>query len=144
MAGSKYYSSPKIIPLGIIHREKKLLENHYDFINCHIKKSILYCIGIFKPTEFSIKYTYLIKYDGINKPSIYMINPKIEYNDNIHMYPKDNSLCLFHRSDMIWKQHHHLYKTIIPWTHEWIVFYELYNITGKWEHPEIRHGKLKE
>lgn len=36
-------------------------------------------------------------------------------------------------------------ETIIPWTREWIYFYELYLMTGKWygngEHPQETRGK---
>jgi len=143
MAGSKYFGGPKVNPLGIIHREKSLLEKYYNFFKCYIDKNVLYCLGNYKPTELSDTYSYFLKYDGINKPSVYMTSPKIEYSDDIHMYPKDRSLCLYHKTDLMWKPHRHVYKTIIPWTHEWIVFYELYNITGKWEHPEVKHGNIK-
>ena len=33
-----------------------------------------------------------------------------------------------------------LYSCIIPWVHEWIVFYEIFLITGEWEHPEVLHS----
>jgi hypothetical protein len=58
------------------------------------------------------------------------------------MYPSDNSLCLYHSKtdDLLWDpKKHNIFDTIIPWTQEWFTYYELYNITGVWEHPHIDH-----
>ncbi|MCD4664441.1 MAG: hypothetical protein K8R68_04155 [Bacteroidales bacterium] len=72
-----------------------------------------------------------------------IVEPQIEHNDDNHLFPKDNSLCLYHKTDLTWDTSYHLYDTIIPWTLEWFVFYELYLISGKWGHPFIPH-KIKE
>ena len=45
-------------------------------------------------------------------------------------YPADNSLCLYYPGDLTWSDKHHLYDKTIPWLVEWLVFYELYQITG--------------
>ena len=151
MAGSKFHKnrlndrksalSSKIILL----RELKLIEDHYSFLICKIVKGELICIGKIKPTEYSEEFEIKIVYDGISNPKIFILNPFIEYNDDIHMYPEDNSLCLYHKSDLIWNfRKHNLYDTIIPWTIEWFVFYELYLFSGKWEHPFVPHKRLKE
>ena len=34
----------------------------------------------------------------------------------------------------------YVHETIVPWTAEWIVFYELWKITGEWLGPEAPHG----
>jgi hypothetical protein len=128
-------------PIAVINIEKKLIENHYDFLECKINRGTLYCYGNYQPTEESITYSYRIKYAPFNKPVVTVQDPIIEYNDDIHLYPKDNSLCLYHKSDLIWDTTYHLYDTIIPWTHEWFVFYELYQLTGEWYHPEVKHKK---
>jgi len=52
------------------------------------------------------------------------------------------SLCLFRnkKEKREFKFGDNLRETIIPWIQEWLYFYELYLITGKWygngEHPE--------
>jgi len=33
-----------------------------------------------------------------------------------------------------------IHEKIIPWIAEWLVFYELYRICGKWLGPEAPHG----
>lgn len=136
----KYIKSKKSNPMANIGMEKSLIERHYNFINCKIQKGTLYCYGNFQPSEESDNYQYRIKYAPPLRPKVHVRHPIIEYNDEIHMYPKDNSLCLYHKSDMVWTSStHHLYDTIIPWTHEWFVFYELFKIEGKWLHPFVPH-----
>lgn len=128
-------------PIALVNVEKRLIEKHYDFLDCKINKGVLYCYGICQPTEESITYSYRIKYAPLSKPKVTVTNPVIAYNDDIHMY-NDTSLCLYYPEDMTWNcSSHRLYDTIIPWTHEWFVFFELYQITGKWLHPEVRHKK---
>jgi len=134
----------KLLGKYILIREKKLIENNFDFLECNIKGDKLVCEGVCKPTPLSIVYKFKISYDGKSSPKVNVIEPQISYNDYIHMFPSDNSLCLYHSSDMIWDyKKNHLFDTIIPWTIEWFVFYEIYLITGKWEHPFVPHKSIK-
>ncbi|NUB12801.1 hypothetical protein GAY28_08810 [Azospirillum brasilense] len=50
-------------------------------------------------------------------------------------------LCLYHPSGNEWNWDHWIGKTIIPWAAEWLAFYELWRITGRWDGPE-RHPAL--
>lgn len=132
----------RLIWKNVIIRERNLIQQHYDFLKCKIGKDNLICEGVFQPTTLSQKYTYEVIYDGQSSPKVYIKNPEIEYHDDIHMFPKDNSLCLYHpeSDDFHWNAFkHNLHLTIIPWTQEWFIFYELYLITGKWEHPFHPH-----
>ena len=128
-------------------REKSRIESKYAFLKCVIyqqKGKKMKCKGVVKPTEYSVDYTIRINCDGHNPPKVYVINPKIEYSDDIHLY-KDGSLCLYHeeKDSFYWDyKKHSIYDTIIPWTLEWFIFYELYLITGKWEHPFVSHKTI--
>lgn len=151
MAGTRFNRSKakarqqKLLNKYILIREKKLIENNFDFLKCAIKNDNLMCEGVCKPTPLSIEYKFQIIYNGKSSPKVNIIEPEISYNDDIHMFPSDNSLCLYHSSDMIWEyKKHHLFDTLIPWTIEWFVFYEIYLITGKWEHPFVPHKSIKE
>ena len=124
---------------AVIGREKSLLQQNYAFLKCEIQNGVLYCYGEFQPTVYSINYHYRVKYSPQSVPKVTVIYPVIDYNDEIHMYPKSNSLCLYHKTDLVWDTNCHLYNTIIPWTHEWFVFYELFKISGRWEHPFVPH-----
>jgi hypothetical protein len=144
---NRFKSSGQNLSLRVILiREKKLIESNYDFLKCTIKQNKLICKGIVKPTEYSKEYNIRIDYDGINSPKVYVIEPEIEYSDDIHIYPKEGNLCLYHQEtdDFYWDyRKHNIFDTIIPWALEWFVYYELYHITGKWEHPYKPHRTVK-
>lgn len=137
----KYFRTKHCNPIAIAEREAHLVMENYGFIICKIQNGGLYCYGNYQPTLESEIYHYRVKYIPSNRPVVTLTNPIIEYSDEIHMYPKDNSLCLYHSSDLVWNSTSHLHDTIIPWTHEWFVFYELYLFTGKWLHPAVPHKK---
>lgn len=126
----------------ILVREKKLIESNYDFLKCIINKNQLECRGKVQPTRFSREYEIKIVYNLNCNPKVYVVAPSIEYNDDIHMFENDKSLCLYHSKtdNFYWDfRRHHLYDTIIPWALEWFVYYELYLISGIWEHPYVEH-----
>lgn len=124
----------------IVARERALLDQHYTFLRHQLHDSGLVSTGIFQPTPLSEAYTYRIVYTPPRAPRVYVRAPVINYHDDIHMFPSDNSLCLYHHTDLRWNMNCHLYDTIVPWTHEWFVNYELYMITGQWHHPFVRHA----
>jgi hypothetical protein len=144
MGAKRFLPKTKTNPAIIVGREKALIEKHFDVINCSVNRGVLYCEGIFCPTTMSREYRYKIKYTPSSAPKVKVVDPIIPYNDDIHMFPKNNTLCLYHKTDMTWTSDCHLYDTIIPWTHEWFVYYELYQITGNWEHPFVPHKRRKE
>jgi hypothetical protein len=53
---------------------------------------------------------------------------------------EDRSLCLYFPEDERWKISDDAHRKIIPWVAEWLVFYELYLITGKWLGPAAPHA----
>jgi hypothetical protein len=127
----------------VLIREKKFIESHYDFLKCTISNNKLICVGKVMPTEHSIEYTVKIVYGGMISPKVYVLEPEIEYNDEIHIFPKEKNLCLYHSEtdNFIWDyKKHNIFNTIIPWTLEWFIYYELYQISGKWEHPFVPHN----
>jgi len=144
---NKFKSRGQNLPIRIILvREKKLIESHYEFLKCSIKQNKLVCIGKVKSTEYSKEYSMKLVYNGLDAPKVYVVEPEIEYHDDIHMFPKDKNLCLYHpeTDDFHWNfRTDNVYDTIIPWALEWFVYYELYLITGKWEHPFVSHNAIK-
>jgi hypothetical protein len=50
-----------------------------------------------------------------------------------------NSLCLYDWREQPWKESRHLHDTIIPWTAEWLLYYEIYKMTGKWIGRSVLH-----
>lgn len=145
---SKYFQSSKKVKYQnnfyFLSHEKKELEGHYDFLNCQIKeqkgKKVLIVTGHYCQT--GVDYTYQIIYDGYRAPDAKILSPQL-ISDPPHTY-SDGSLCLYYPKEQPWSNRTcSLYNCIVPWIHEWIVFYEIYLITGEWEHPEVSHSSNK-
>ena len=142
MAGKLFIPKHRLNHAHLLRVEASLLKKHYDFLTTRIINGVLYVFGFCKPTELSVTYHYKIKYDPAKYPKVYAVDPEILYNEEIHMYSDDNRLCLYYPRDNSWNERSRLFDTIIPWTHKWFLFYELYLITGKWKHPFVDHRKL--
>lgn len=125
-----------------IFLERRLLKKYFPFLKFQVKVGKLICYGHFQPTEYSRVFQYRLEWIPGNPPKVFPINPYIEYDDDIHMY-NDGSLCLYYPKDFSYdSRSSHIHETIIPWTHEWFVFYELYLIKGKWLHPYVEHKRI--
>lgn len=141
MENKKYI--PKTIPNKgrRIALERHLLEKHFPFVKVKLNREVLECSGRCQPSEHSLVYTYKITYSPGRPPKVTVVSPLITYDESIHMY-SDGSLCLYYPKDYSWTATSHLYDTIVPWTHEWFLFYELYQLTGEWKHPFVEHKKI--
>ncbi|WP_159476277.1 hypothetical protein [Chryseobacterium sp. 18068] len=122
--------------------QKALVEKYFDWINLSIdtNERALKGTGTLNIGEktYSIRLAfspfYPFRYDRI-----FIENKSIEYNDDIHLYANDLSLCLYHPiidQPLLIKTP--LFK-IIPWISEWIVFYEQWKKYGVWLGKEIKH-----
>ena len=125
-----------------LFKEKALIQKYFNGFKCIVMDDSLICTGIIQPTDFSLKYKIKIIYETYDNPKVYIKDPKIPYNKEIHMY-EDTRLCLYFPEDNSWNWTMNLHETIIPWTAEWLIFYELYQITGNWEHPAVSHTGTK-
>ncbi len=119
--------------------EKQLIERNYDFCHVKILSGKLECRGYCTPAGAIQTYLYLITYVPGKTPKVIVKEPQIAYDKNIHMYKDDSSLCLYYPNDKSWTKGSRLFDTIIPWTHEWFLYFELYQITGIWHHPHVKH-----
>lgn len=119
--------------------EQALLRQRFPFLNSGIKGLELTCRGHIQPTEHSRSYRFEIHYAPWDSPEVRVIDPKIEFTKGAHMYHND-TLCLFDWREQPWQRHWHLHQTIVPWMAEWLVFYELFLLTGKWRGKSAAHG----
>jgi hypothetical protein len=91
-----------------------------------------------RPTELSPTYRVRVDYVPEKSPRIYVVSPKI-IDGAKHRY-RDGSLCVY------WHEYDNTLgfgETIVPWTAEWLYFYELWQVHGKWLAPESPHGGPK-
>lgn len=98
-----------------------------------------YWIGELKPkAENGNAYTVKIVYEKGFSPDVFVISPKLlRYSP--HRYP-DGSLCLYYPKDKSYDCKQSIISdTIVPWTVEWLYFYEKWLDTGVWWGKEAPH-----
>lgn len=136
---SKYIkkSIQPFVKTAMLLNQKKLIEQHYDFLCCRIENGVLVCRGLLESPDFKNNYRIEIRCVYGNEPNSKILEPlDIKPCIDIHMHD-DRSLCLHFPPDMKWTARTPLYLFTIPWISEWIIYYELYLTNGgKWEGPE--------
>lgn len=94
------------------------------------------------PTPLSDSYLIRLVYIRNEEPNIYVIDPKLPLAEGAKKLPhtyKEQHLCLYYRRAREWRDDMYLYQTVIPWTSEWLQFYEIWLGTGKWNGGGIEH-----
>jgi len=122
--------------------EQTLIRRHFPFLETRITGLALICRGSVKPTEQSGRYKIEIVHTGVAAPQVRILNPTIEFSSEIHMY-RNGTLCLYDWREQPWQRNWRLHETVIPWTAEWLVFYELFLLTGRWLGKAAEHGEPK-
>lgn len=83
-------------------------------------------------------------------PSVRVISPALSRRSEApdqsvpHLYgAHDNArgaeLCLFYPTDREWREHMLMAESIVPWTVEWLFYYEMWHVTGEWGGEEAPH-----
>jgi hypothetical protein len=103
-------------------------------------------IGEVRPTKLSAKYTVRIKYPGQGRPVITVLSPRLSMPEGKplpHVYPGDE-LCLYFPGQ--WTESMSMATTIVPWTSEWLLHYEIWRATGAWTGGghEVGDGQKKD
>lgn len=132
--------------------QKISLKMAYKDSSCEIKGNTLFWIGDIQPTPISRIYTVALKFRMWGIPQIWIMgdslknldSPDFPHKYEINIDMKMVRVCLYRYREF--NTCKFLSKTIIPWTVEWLYFYELWLATGEWcgggEHPSS--GDIKE
>lgn len=83
------------------------------------------------PTELSRKYTVQIRYHPPSLPQVKVL-PQLATRPGEplpHVY-REGVLCLHKAGE--WSQDMLIADTIVPWTCEWLIHYEIWFATGQW------------
>src|SRR5262245_14732736 len=98
--------------------------------------------GTLKPSPGSPDYRIRINYRIHTSPRVFVLSPKL-LPGTPHIYRTDGALCLYYPDDRSWSSEMLIAKTIVPWTTEWLHYYEIWQVTDKWFGPEAPHVKNK-
>jgi hypothetical protein len=90
-------------------------------------------VTVIQPTPMSRRYTVRITYRAGGVPDVFVVAPELALRPDAdvlpHTYPGDK-LCLHLPGQ--WRPHMYIAHTTIPWTSEWLFYYELWLVTGRW------------
>jgi hypothetical protein len=97
--------------------------------------------GTLQPREGGTIYTVRVAYAVAQRgcsPRVVVLCPALDETAP-HRF-SDGTLCLYHPNDVTrWMPDRFIADTIVPWTAEWLLFYELWVDTGAWWGPEVPH-----
>lgn len=97
-----------------------------------IRRDRLSWTGRLQPCELSRIYTVKITYRVGRYPVTRVLDPQLSETETgflPHTY-NDQSLCLHDAGQ--WAEHMLIVDTIVPWTAEWLLHYEIWVATGEW------------
>ncbi|PSJ71768.1 hypothetical protein C7N43_37635 [Sphingobacteriales bacterium UPWRP_1] len=117
--------------------QKHTIVSRYSFLKCRIENGTLICTGELQP-EYCDRYKIRIEFREGYAPLVFITSPHIEPRSAIHMY-KEGCLCLFYPGEFKWRNTTKIAEYTIPWIVEWVLYYEIWKITGKWEGAEHLH-----
>lgn len=143
---NSYFNQNKSVALQYYDLNKK-----YKCQSCSLLCGRLVWIQRVKPTSTSKEYELTLKYDG-RIPEVYICDQGIMKKENEYIphcyeriYKTEGNeyvkLCLYYPKYKEWSKDLFLSETIIPWAIEWLKYYELWRITGKWLGGGIEHEK---
>ncbi len=137
---SKFQSKPpsngKALNLGL--QDYNIKRKFPSFRLIQNKKEI-YWVGELQPTPTSQKYRIKIIHHPYT-PQVFIVDPEV-VSFAPHRY-SDSSLCLYHPNDNSFDGETLISDTIIPWTSEWLYFYEAWLDEGVWWGKEAPHSPL--
>ena len=87
-------------------------------------------IGDLQPASAARTYTVRLDYNAHTLPQVWVITPALEPGAP-HVF-REGSLCLYWGKRREWTPAMRLVDTIIPWTAEWLLYYEWWLDTGTW------------
>lgn len=135
--GSAFLSIPqkKSNTYALSYYQKYNIDKMYNSFKTRIENDALICTGKLQPTPECDTYKVQIEFIPGMSPSVYIKSPKIKVSHQTHVY-NEGCLCLYDPMELKWKDTFKLAEYTIPWTIEWILYYELWKLSGKWEGPE--------
>jgi len=92
-------------------------------------------------------YQLQIVYVQFRRPKVSILSPKLALANGEsrlpHTYDGQSDICC--HLPLEWRPHMYIADTIMPWISQWLYFYEIWSLTGKWlgkgVHPD---GSLHE
>jgi len=127
-------SNPKCLNFGL---QNMHIQQKYSSFYLKRQGKRWVWVGYLNPTNRSSNYKVKIVYHPY-QPKVFILEPQV-LDFSPHRY-KDQSLCLYHPNDNSFDGMQLISDTIIPWTSEWLYFYEVWLNEGVWWGAEAPHS----
>lgn len=126
--------APRLHENRRLYQEVANLRAKYPDARAQWKRGVLTWTGNIQPGPLCDTYTVRISWDGHRRrPVVRVLQPRLSAPEGRklpHIFPGEE-LCLHYPED--WSPELAIADTIIPWTSEWLYFYELWTATGEWQ-----------
>lgn len=126
--------------LSVTQQAVRLKQQFPDELAPVVKANRLVWSVSLQPTPMSVRYTVQIRYQHRKRPKVNVLNPALETRPGEpmpHVYP-GKELCLYYDDEFVGTENF-IADTIVPWTSEWLYFYETWMTTGIWLGAEAPH-----
>ena len=136
-----------------LFQQKVALGANYPDGKCNITGQRLSWLARIRPTPISQEYHVRLIWEIGKPPKVWVFGDELQRLDDPdfpHKYGIDKKekmvwLCLYRYEEFTSSKF--LSNTIIPWTIEWLYFYEIWLATGEWcgggEHPPEGEPKVE-
>ncbi len=142
MGDRRRYAGPRSI--GLVN-QAGVLRSRYLASSLTLTRDRLVWFGELTPSEYSDTYEVVIEHDNSKAPIIYVARPRLSLVEGQrlpHVYSL-NTLCL-HAESSRQMASRLLADTLVPWTSEWLLFYEIWLATGgEWRGSGVHPDSLK-
>ena len=108
------------------------LKELFPNVHAKLKPGRLTWVGDIQPTALSRVYTIQVAYQAGGVPAVKVLKPQLEPRPDAklpHLYD-NGALCLYEAGE--WDPSMSIANTILPWTSEWLIHYEIWRATGVW------------
>ena len=121
--------------LPIVTQSQVMAELFPNFSTVARSRHFIIWEGRLAPNLEMDEHLIRIEYDLGNHPKVFVPT----WNKKCKHKFKDGSLCLYFKNRKNWIPMQLIAQTIVPWTSQWLLFNEFYNITGHFAALEVNH-----
>ncbi len=119
--------------LTVLEQAADMRRNCPDFVQ-RLSKDGMSWTGPIKPTPLSVTYTIEIVYRRrCGRPQVWVRQPELAVKKEdyrfVHIY-SEGCLCL--NAEEEWRPWMAFSATFVPWTAEWLFYFEVWLATGSW------------
>jgi len=123
-----------------VRQQIALMRRRWRDFRCERRGQQIVWRGWLQPATWSTRYRVEVRYaprrhEHRGGVAVRVLEPALCVSDHqvgeVHLY-RDRHLCLFNPHRREWAPSMPVAETIIPWTSQWIYFYEVWCQTGEW------------